>query len=43
VANSDDFSQVLRHDLHKVRITGAFAHKLALPSELAQKADGMAA
>jgi len=39
----DEFLQVLRHDLHKVRIAGALAHKVALPSELAHKADGIAA
>jgi hypothetical protein len=39
----DEFLQVLRHDLHKVRVAGALAHKTALPSELAKRADGIAA
>jgi hypothetical protein len=43
MASNEELLQVLRHDLHKVRITGALAHKAALPSELARKADGVAA
>jgi len=41
--NNKEILQVLRHDLHKVRIIGALTHSVALPSELAKKADGIAA
>ncbi|MHA1651755.1 MAG: hypothetical protein ACTSYB_16300 [Candidatus Helarchaeota archaeon] len=34
---------ILRHDLHKIRITGALKHRAALQDELARRADGTAA
>jgi len=34
---------ILRHDLHKIRITGALKHRDALHDELAVRADGTAA
>ncbi len=34
---------ILRHDLHKIRITGALKHKAALQDELSRRADGTAA
>ncbi len=41
--SGEDILQVLRHDLHKIRIAGALAYKAALSSETAQKADDIAA
>ncbi|MHA1277852.1 MAG: hypothetical protein ACTSQ8_11735 [Candidatus Helarchaeota archaeon] len=38
-----EYLQVLRHDLHKARLPGAKIHKDAMPSEIARRADAMAA
>ncbi len=39
----NDTSLILSHDLHKLRIEGALAHKSAMPNSLAQRADAVAA
>jgi hypothetical protein len=39
----EEIIQILRHDLHKIRITGSLAHKNALQDTVAQQSDGMAA
>jgi hypothetical protein len=41
--NNDEMLLVLRHDLHKIRVAGAPAHKDALLDKCAQQADGFAA
>jgi len=43
VIQEEEILQVLRHDLHKIRIAGSMAHKSALQDKLAQHSDGMAA
>ncbi len=39
----DEVLQILRHDLHKIRVPGALAHRVAMPNDRAREADGLAA
>ena len=41
--SEEEILQVLRHDLHKIRIPGSIAHKQALQDKVQQYADGTAA
>ncbi|NVM54426.1 MAG: hypothetical protein HWN66_12045 [Candidatus Helarchaeota archaeon] len=40
---SEGILRILQHDLHKIRVPGALAHKVAMPNEKAREADGVAA
>lgn len=41
--HDEEFIKVLRHDLHKIQITGALPHKIAMPNKQAREADAFAA